>query len=265
MQSGQPVTKDQSALSEEEIDSYHREGYLVIRNVFESEQIENLAADIERLLTERTETIHPKNLRVRFKNHVVTGDPVFEVLDPIADLSDIARQMTLDRRLTNLVSSIYGEPACVFKDKFIYKPAGALGADLHQDWIGWPGFPETFLTALVAVDPFNDQSGATKVYPRLQSNGYLSPKDGKHHNLQHELMTTEAVCLELEPGDVALFSCFTPHYSEPNLSPSARRGYFISYNARSDGGDQWEKHYREFHEWIRARLPEDKRHEFVFV
>jgi ectoine hydroxylase-related dioxygenase (phytanoyl-CoA dioxygenase family) len=265
MQSAQPVTKDQPALSEEDIRFYNSEGYLVIRNVFETEQIENLAADIERLLLERHETIQPKNLRVRFKNHVVTGEPVFEVLDPVSDLSALARQMTVDRRLIDFVSSIYGEPACVFKDKFIYKPAGSLGADLHQDWIGWPGFPQTFLTALVAIDTFNERSGATKVYPRLQSKGYLSPIDGKHHHLQHEDMATEAVCLELEPGDVALFSCFTPHYSEPNLSPSARRGYFISYNARSDGGDQWEKHYREFHEWIRARLPEDKRDEFVFV
>ena len=30
---------------------------------------------------------------------------------------------------------LYGEPACLFKDKLIYKPPGVKGYGLHQDWI----------------------------------------------------------------------------------------------------------------------------------
>ena len=30
-------------------------------------------------------------------------------------------------------------------------------------------------------------------------------------------------------------------------------------NARSDGGQQYAKHYREFHDWLRAKTPEEKR------
>jgi hypothetical protein len=67
------------------------------------------------------------------------------------------------------------------------------------------------------------------------------------------------VPLLLEPGDVAIFSCFTPHRSGPNGDTVGRRGYFISYNARSDRGDQYDRHYQEFHEWIRAKTPEAKR------
>jgi ectoine hydroxylase-related dioxygenase (phytanoyl-CoA dioxygenase family) len=251
-------------LSQQELDFYHDEGYLVIPSVFSSEEIERLANDVDRVCEERKELIHTNNMRVRFKNHVSTSLPVFEVLDPISDLSTIAKQMTADERIVNRVSSIYGEAACLFKDKLIYKPPGADGATLHQDWIGWPGFPESFLTVLVAIDPFTVEGGATKVYPRLHKNGYLSAKDGSHHHLEHADMGTPAVPLILERGDIAIFSCFTPHYSEANLDSNWRRGYFISYNAISDGGPQFDRHYAEFHEWIRAKSPIDKRNQLTF-
>ncbi len=251
-------------LSDDEVASYQRDGFLIVRSVFSPVEIQSLSNDVSRVCTERGRTIHENNLRVRFKNHVVSKEPIFEVFDPISDISSVAQKMTSDPRILQRLSCIYGEPACLFKDKLIFKPPGVEGATLHQDWIGWPGFPESFLTVLVAMDAFTESDGATAVYPGLHRAGYLSPKDGQHHQLQHSDMTTEPILLQLEPGDIAIFSCFAPHYSEPNRSEQFRRGYFISYNALSDGGNQFEQHYREFHQWIRSRYPEEKRNRLVF-
>jgi len=253
-----------SSLSSTEVAFYRSEGYLVVRSVFSKDEVQELGDDVGRICRDRAELIHVNNLRVRFKSHIETKEPIFEVFDPISDLSSVARRMTEDNRLLDRLHALYQEPACLFKDKLIYKPPGADGASLHQDWIGWPGFPESFLTVLVAIDPFTFDDGATLVYPRMHSAGYLSPIDGKHHQLEHENMHTTAVPLILEPGDVAIFSCFTPHYSRPNRSQHSRRGYFISYNALSDGGLQFGKHYEEFHHWIRERYPTEKRPQMVF-
>ena len=43
-----------------------------------------------------------------------------------------------------------------------------------------------------------------------------------------------------------------------------RRGYFLSYNAASDGGDQYAKHYPEYHAWIRAKAPAETRERLYF-
>lgn len=252
-------------LTKEQLGFYHREGYVVETNVFSLEEINSLAHDVNDVIRQRAGTLHSKNMRVRFKPNVTNGDQVVEVVDPISDLSALAKSICLDRRLTDRVASIYGEPCCLFKDKYFCKPPGTDGIPLHQDWIAWPTFPTTFLTVLVAVDPFNQGSGATKVYPRMHSHGYLSPKDGMHHLLKHEEMTTEAICLSLEPGDIAIFSCLTPHFSEANRSNLDRRGYFVSYNSLSDGGQQWASHYSEFHDWIRSRYPEEVRSQLEFV
>jgi hypothetical protein len=97
------------------------------------------------------------------------------------------------------------------------------------------------------------------VFPRCHTKGYLSPKDGQHHYVELGDLPAEPVPLLLEPGDAAIFSCFTPHRSGPNNSMQPRRGYFLSYNAKSDGGDQYAKHYGEFHDWLRAKAPAEKR------
>ena len=251
-------------LSDEQVKFYRKEGYLVVRSLFSSAEVAALGDDVKRLSQEQLEIIHVNNLRIRFKSHNESNEPIFEVFDPISDLSSVAQAITADHRIIDRLHSIYGERACLFKDKLIFKPPGAGGASLHQDWIGWPGFPESFLTVLIAIDPFTIADGATVVYPRLHTNGYMSPKDGLHHPLKHENMGVDPVPLILLPGDIAIFSCFTPHYSEPNYSSHMRRGYFISYNACSDGGDQFDRHYAEFHDWIRSRYPADRRSQLVF-
>ncbi|MBX9582689.1 MAG: phytanoyl-CoA dioxygenase family protein [Gemmataceae bacterium] len=86
-------------------------------------------------------------------------------------------------RLVGLVSARYGEPAHLFKDKLIFKPPGAKGYDLHQADIGRADFPESFVTAAVAVDPCGKDNGATEVFPGYHRRGYLSPKDGDYHNV----------------------------------------------------------------------------------
>lgn len=252
------------ALSHAGTEFYRQEGYLIVRGLFGAEEIARFAADVDRVCRERTDLIDANNMRVRFKNHHETNETLFEVFDPISDLSPAASSIAHDRRILDILHDLYGEPAELFKDKLIYKPPGATGAVLHQDWIAWPGFPESFLTVLVAIDAFTAESGATEVFPRCHLNGYMSPKDGQHHYVELGQLPTEPVPLLLEPGDAAIFTCFTPHRSGANISQTTRRGYFISYNARSDGGQQHAKHYREFHDWLRAKAPEEKRRLMFF-
>jgi hypothetical protein len=60
----------------------------------------------------------------------------------------------------------------------------------------------------------------------------------------------------MQPGDVALFTAFTPHRSAPNRSDRWRRLLYFSYNAFSDGGEQRARHYAEFSGWLKDRYAE---------
>jgi ectoine hydroxylase-related dioxygenase (phytanoyl-CoA dioxygenase family) len=259
-----PAGHDSARLTLDDIASFDRDGYLIVRNMFSPEEIAEIAAESEGLFA-RTDLICTENIRCRWQNHVETGACNFDCFDPVADLAPAMGQLARDRRLIDILSTIYDEEACLFKDKIIFKPPGAEGYALHQDYISWPSFPKTFITAIVAIDPTDEDNGATEVFPGGHAQGYLSPADGMYHELPASAVDElTGVKLTLAPGDVAIFGGNMPHRSAANRSRTWRRQLYLSYNARSDGGDCQDRHYEEFHAWLRDRYAEYGRTEVYF-
>jgi hypothetical protein len=244
------------ALTHAQLRQYEEQGYLIVRGLFSASAMVAAAAEAEGLLGRR-DLIATDNLRCRWQPHAETGECLFEIFDPVIDISPVCARLAGDRQVLDVLASLYGEPACLFKDKLIFKTPGARGYDLHQDYIAWPGFPRSFVTVLIAIDPAGPENGCTEVFPGYHRDGYLSPADGNYHPLPPETVDeSKGVLLDLEPGDIAVFGCFTPHRSAPNRSDRWRRQLYLSYNASSEGGDRRAEHYREFHEWLKARYAE---------
>ena len=79
---------------------------------------------------------------------------------------------------------------------------------------------------IVAIDAAGANNGATEVFPGYHQQGCLTPRDGQYHQLPDDAVDlSTGVVLDLAPGDVAIFSGFTPHRSgaEPldRLAPAA--------------------------------------------
>ena len=245
-----------SALTPEQVAGYRETGFLIVRKVFTREEIAALERDAQRLAA-RAELIDSDNIRCRWQNHAATGECRFDCFDPVIDLSPACERIARDPRMIGIVSALYGERAHLFKDKLIFKPAGAQGYAMHQDYIAWPSFPRSFVTAIVAIDASDASNGATEVFPGYHTRGSLVPEDGMYHEVPLDLIDlSKGVMLDLHPGDVAVFSGFTPHRSAPNQSVESRRLLYLSYNADSDGGDQRDAHYREYEGWLKDRYAE---------
>jgi 2-aminoethylphosphonate dioxygenase len=243
---------------------YERDGYVIARGLFTCAEM-NRASDEADVLLRRIDLIDSNNLRCRWQTNVQTGACSFETFDPVLDIAPACRALAHDARLTGLLAELYGEPACLFKDKLIFKPPGVKGYGLHQDWIAWPGFPRSFLTVLIPLDAATKENGCTEVFPGYHHRGCLSPEDGQYHELPAEAVNeADMVALELQPGDVAVFGGFTPHRSGPNRSPGWRRQLYLSYNAKSDDGEQRTKHYGEFHAWLRKRYADHGKTDVYF-
>lgn len=250
------VAMNSPGVSADDVARYHQDGYLVVRGVFDQAEIAALAAECETLLT-RSELIDTQNIRCRWTKHTETAECMFDCFDPVIDIGPVCRYFAYDQRLLKVLRAIYSDEAHLFKDKLIFKRPGAKGYDLHQDFIGWASFPESFITVIVAIDPTTAENGATEVYTGYHQQGYLSPRDGEYHQLAPDVVDeSRKVTLELAPGDIALFGGFTPHRSSPNASNQWRKQLYLSYNAGSDGGEQRTGHYAEFHEWLVKKYAE---------
>jgi hypothetical protein len=245
-----------STLSESQIRDYHENGFLTVRAVFARSEMAAVESE-SAVLSERTDLIDLDNIRCRWWKQTGSDECRFDCFDPVIDLGQHCNLLARDPRLIGIASSLYGERACLFKDKLIFKPPGALGYALHQDYISWPTFPTSFITIIVAIDPCHADNGATEVFPGYHQRGSLSPRDGKYHELPLDTVDlSTGVVLNLEPGDIAIFSGYTPHRSAPNRSGVNRRLLYFSYNALSDGGEQRDAHYVEFHAWLQDRYAE---------
>jgi ectoine hydroxylase-related dioxygenase (phytanoyl-CoA dioxygenase family) len=240
-------------LDDEQRDFYHEQGFLVLRDFFPPGLMAEASAEADALL-ERRDLIAVENLRCRWQPNVTTGACEFETFDPVIDLGPVCRRLALDGRLLAALAELYGEEACLFKDKLIFKPPGVRGYGLHQDYIAWPTFPRSFLTVLIPFDRADADNGCTEVFPGYHKGGSLSAEDGDYHELSLEQIDeSRGVKLELAPGDVAIFTGFTPHRSAPNRSSRWRRQLYVSYNKFSEGGHQRTSHYEEFHRWLRVK------------
>jgi hypothetical protein len=263
MKSAAPIKP--GTLSTVQCRHYEDQGYLILRRLFSAAEMAAVAAEADRLLLDHRDLMASDNIRCRWQNHVETGACLFETFDPVIDLSPVCERVARDPRLLGALAALYGEPAHLFKDKLIYKPPGAKGYDLHQDFIAWPGFPRSFITAALAIDPSGPDNGCTEVFPGLHRRGCLTTEDGDYHVVPDDAVAgVPAIPLQLQPGDVALFGAFTPHRSAPNRSAGSRRLLYLSYNADSEGGDRRDAHYREFHVWLRGKYAQYGKHDTYF-
>ena len=236
---------------------YEREGFVIVRGVFSPREIADALADGERVEREFAHLKDTKNRRCRWQDNAFTGECQFDAFDPIIDLSPACASLARDPRMLDLIGELYGEPACLFKDKLIYKHPGAKGYGLHQDWVAWERFPRSFNSVLVPLDPADEANGCTIVYPGYHRDGPLTPADGNYRGLPSETVDeSRAVPLVLKPGDVAVFGGYTPHRSNANLADRPRRQLYFSYTKFSEGGDLREQHYRDFQEWLIQKYDE---------
>src|SRR5262245_10216903 len=225
-----------SSRAADELEAYSRDGFLILRGVFGREEMAALASEAQTLI-ERKEVMDTNNIRCWWQDHCESGECLFDCFDPVIDIAPVARVVARDERILGALRGLYEDDACLLKDKLIFKPPGAKGYALHQDYISWKEFPETFTTVIVAIDATDAANGATEVFAGYHRDGYLSQRDGMYHELPADAVDpARGTVLDLSPGDIAIFSGFTPHRSAPNRSGRWRRQLYLSYNARCDGG-----------------------------
>lgn len=243
-------------VSQDLVEQFQRDGCVVARDFIPLDELAGVSEEANRVFGLR-DLIDQRNIRCRCSNHYETGECRFDCFDPIIDLSSPIEQFVRQKRLADLVTALYGETACLFKDKLIYKPPGATGYALHQDYISWKSFPRSFVTMIIPLDASTDENGATEVFPGYHTQGCLSQEDGEYHELpQSAVDESRGVRLCLNQGDVAVFHGMLPHRSAPNKSTTWRRQLYLSFNAVSDGGEQRDAHYREFRGWLTRKYAE---------
>lgn len=238
---------------------YRRDGFVIVRGLFEPPIMERIAGASERLAKD-PRLFRPDNLRAQMRTDA-EGRQVVDRLDPVADLDPCLAGAVAYSALNVVVEALVGEPVIAFKDKLIWKEAGVSGYELHQDYTFWlqvGAEPETMLTAAIAVDSADAENGAMLVYPGLHHRHHLPDKEperifttGSGVLPRQVVAGSEPVRADLAPGDVLIFHSLAPHESGPNRSERGRRVLMVSFCA-ARYGDIRGRYYESFRACLRT-------------
>lgn len=104
----------------------------------------------------------------------------------------------------------------------------------HQDvQAGRSGYAALHITALVTIDPATIENGCLEIAAHVKTEELIS---GEWAPLTEEdLDEVEFVSIEANLGDAVFVGSIIPHKTAPNLSSSARRVLYYTYNKASEG------------------------------
>ena len=139
------------------------------------------------------------------------------------------------RMITDLISTLMGEQAILYKEKINFKLPGGAGYGAHQDAPAFATFGHRYhITMMVPIDPSDTDNGCLEMVYGHHSQGLLAQNDSGE-------ISDDVVAglrwqpLPVSPGDLVFFDSFVPHRSQANTSARARRAMYITYNRASEG------------------------------
>ena len=223
-------------LTQQEIDFYHAEGYLVVKDVLcqaELDEANGIIVDFvekSRQITEQSghfdlEPDHSAdNPKVRRMSNPSRYHPLFDGL-------------YRDPRILDILTPLIGAAIRAQGDKLNMKPDGVGSpVEWHQDFAHYPHSNDDLCAVGIALDDSTEENGCMMVVPGSQKGpildhhqddiflGAISPdRDG--------IDMSTAVPLVLKAGDISIHHAGTLHGSALNTSAKSRRLLLYQYAA----------------------------------
>ncbi len=226
-----------TAFTAEQIATYHRDGYLLIKKFSSKPEVELLyktALEDDAMRKNALDLNDQTGKKTRLSLWFTPGDDRFGYLTRSNKMVDgVAQLLESDA------------PVCHFHSKLMQKEPKVGGAwEWHQDYGYWYKnqfmFPDQLISVMVALTPANKANGCLQVIRgshklgRL-NHGFAGEQVGADMVMvNNSLKTMELVYCELDAGDALFFHPNLLHRSEANLSDHPRWSIISCYSAQSN-------------------------------
>jgi len=240
------------SLSDEQVEQYHEQGFLVVEDAFDEAAIAAMRTDADWIL-ELEVNSSLANDRQSNRLDVVEDDDGEQMVRKAQPINDLSLTFSrVEERLREPIEQLMDDEPRLMEEKLNYKqplpePVEWLDPDrassafpIHNDWAYYNAqdYPQSILSAAVLVDESTSDKGPLHVWPgshdrhreheHVEGLGLQVPADeveGKGHDV-------------LAPaGSVIFFSSLLVHSSRPNTSGEPRRMMIYNHYPAGDGDD----------------------------
>jgi ectoine hydroxylase-related dioxygenase (phytanoyl-CoA dioxygenase family) len=226
-----------TALTPQQIASFHKDGYVIVKNFLEPKAVEKLygtAIGDNAMENNAINVTDQTGKNSKLSLWFTPGNDVFGFL-------------TRSERLVNSVAALLDSdaPVCHYHSKLMQKEPKVGGAwEWHQDYGYWYKnqfmFPDQLISVMVALTPANKQNGCLQVIKGSHklgriNHGFAGEQVGADMVMvNNALKTMDLVYVEIEPGDALFFHSNILHRSEANLSDHPRWSIISCYASQSN-------------------------------
>ena len=237
-----PLTREQHA-------AFERDGFLVLRNIFDAEEVAGLKTEMASLLND------PSDL----EDETVVREPKQDLVRSIFRIhaqNALFHRLAADGRISRIIRHLLDDDVYVYQSRLNYKPGfGGQEFYWHSDFETWhteDGLPRMrTISASILLTDNSPLNGPLMLIPGSHRNFIQcrgeTPENNYRTSLrkqeigvpdQHTLtrLADEAGIVPAtgKAGTVVLFDCNTLHGSNGNITPDPRSNAFFVYNAMSN-------------------------------
>lgn len=233
---GMEVSMPATGLSEEQVQHYRTEGYLVLDGFFSRERIERIDRTV-RQITDNAVTSGDYSKILELEPTSADSKPVARRIFNPFDLHEEFETLATDSTLLDCIESLIGANFSLQHSKLNMKPAKIGSAvEWHQDLAYFPHTNDDLVTLLIYLDDATEENGCLQVLPRHHTHFFNHDlPDGRFAGMITEDLSGgrfgQAVSLAATAGSVIFMHPITPHSSLPNNSDKSRRTLIFEYRA----------------------------------
>ncbi len=214
-------------LTSDEINTYHRDGYVTPDYQLPYDMVEWLRLRHQQLLEK-----HPQFSQ--YCSALLAYDTGF-------------LKVAKEPQILDMVSQLIGDDIALWNSSFFAKPAkNGHATPWHQDGEYWPITPLATCTVWIALDHATEENGCLQVMPGSHKKQQLL----QHHTNNSDNITlnqeldsdfydsSRAHNIILKPGQISLHDVYLVHGSGANHSSQSRRGMTLRYMPTSSVYDR---------------------------
>jgi len=225
-------------LSPDQVDSYHKQGFLLLQNLISPHLLAEVSEEYDELF--RRQAAGGGRMEARWGGDwdgEEGGGSVLSIHN-LQQHSAVFTRLLLDPGLAEVLGQIVGTSVVLHHTKAHLKPPKE-GAPFptHQDFHYFPYSKHSMLAVFIHLDDTAPENGGLGVFPGSHLKGPqrdAGTSKGIHHCDQTEWPMSEAMPVTAKAGDVLIFSYLLVHGSFPNLSDKTRRMFLIQVASGED-------------------------------
>ncbi|HEX8681157.1 MAG TPA: phytanoyl-CoA dioxygenase family protein [Ardenticatenaceae bacterium] len=233
------MTESTMTLTDEQIDFFHRNGYLVLDAMTTPEEIAMIRDVYDRLFASHAGRETGDQFDLAGTDDADEEAVLPQLMNPEKYAPEL-QDTQYKRNAAAIAQQLLGTDKLNFFGHAIMKPPG-IGAPtaIHQDEAYWsPGEEHDGISIWMPLQDTSVEMGCMQFVPGSNQQGVLPHRsiggDPRVHGLEVDPEVTnlgELVQCPLPVGGATIHHCRTLHYAGPNTTEQVRRAYIMVFNA----------------------------------